>query len=226
MAERKSAEQVLAEHVKVLGPQLGPLYNALYSEVVWLHAKWKQYRILYGDSPERIELLNSVAGFFFRVIQDVLWEDIVLHLARLTDPPQSMGRDNLTLLRLPGAIQEPPLSGELATLIDEVRRESAFARTWRNRHLAHRDLISTVDKGAAPLPGISRAGMERTLIAVRRVLNKIEGHYWRSEIVFEHFLAYDDAESLVAYLKLAVNAETRQRERLLKGRSLPEDIET
>lgn len=102
MAENKTAEQVRNEHLQVLGPTLGPLYHALYNEVTWLHAKWKQYRLLFAESQERVDLLNDVAGFFFLLIQDVLWEDIILHIARLTDPPQSVGKDNLTLLRLAG----------------------------------------------------------------------------------------------------------------------------
>lgn len=64
MAENKTADQVRDEHLRTLGPPLGPLYDALYNEVVWLHAKWNQYRILYAESPKRLELLNRTAGFF------------------------------------------------------------------------------------------------------------------------------------------------------------------
>lgn len=217
MAETKTADQVRDEHLQVLGPTLGPLYHALYNEVTWLHAKWKQYRILFAESPERIELLNSVAGFFFRVIQDVLWQDVVLHLARLTDPPQSMGKDNLTLLRLPGAVQQPALSRELAILVEEARKDAEFARQRRHRHLAHRDLALAIDERAAPLPGVSRENMERALAAVRAVLNRIERHYWKSEVAFTHFLAPDDAEALVYHLGVAVDTENRERQRWLPG---------
>ena len=50
MAQSKTAQQVRDEHVSVLGPDLGSLYNALYNEVTWLHAKWNQYRILFAES--------------------------------------------------------------------------------------------------------------------------------------------------------------------------------
>ncbi len=225
MAENKAAEQVRDEHLQALGPTLGPLDHALHAEVTWLHAKWKQYRILFAESPERIELLNGVAGFFFHVIQKVLWEDVVIHIARLTDPPKSVGKDNLTLLRLAAAVQVPALSLEITNLVEQARTDAEFARVWRNRHLAHRDLELAVDDRATPLPGISRENMERALAAVREVLNKIEGHFWQSEVAFTHFLARDDAESLTYYLKVAVDAESRQRERLLQGRAVPEDFE-
>ncbi len=226
MAENKTAEQVRDEHLQVLGPTLGPLYNALYNEVTWLHAKWNQYRILFAESPERIELLNGVAGFFFRVIQDVLWEDMVLHIARLTDQPKSAQKDNLTLLRLAAAVQAPALSREIEKLVKQALTDAKFVRDWRNRHLAHRDLALAVDDRATPLSGISRESMERALAALRAVLNKIEGHFWHSEVVFMQVIASGDAEDVAYYLKFAVEADSRRRARLLQGRALPEDFET
>ena len=104
MGRQRSSEEVHEEHLRVLGPDLGSLYHVLYNEVTWLHAKWLEYRKLYGHSPERIDLLNQTAAFFFRVVQDVLWEDILLHLARLTGPRKSAGKANLTLLMLPDII--------------------------------------------------------------------------------------------------------------------------
>ncbi len=78
MTQHKTADQVRDEHLRTLGPTVGPLYDALYNEVTWLHAKWNQYRILFAESPERVELLNRVAGFFFRTIQNVIWEDVLM----------------------------------------------------------------------------------------------------------------------------------------------------
>jgi AbiU2 len=115
MAEHKSAEQVLEQRIRAMGTDLGTLYHALTNDVAWMHAKWDQYQQLYMHSPERITLLNSVAGAFFGIIQDTLFENVILHLARLIDPPQSMGKDNLTLRRLSAVISNeppaPPLAG-------------------------------------------------------------------------------------------------------------------
>jgi hypothetical protein len=200
------------EHLRVLGPELGPLYSALWSEVAWLHAKWNQYRALYAESPDRIDLLNEVAGFFFRVIQNVLWEDIVLHVARLTDPLQSAGKDNLTLLRLAETVKEPALSFELKNLGKQAQSAADFARAWRNKHLAHRDLALAVDdRAATSLPGISRKEIGRALVGAGRVLNKIESHFWQSETAFAQVIpGGGDAETLADYLQAAVDTEGRQ----------------
>jgi len=177
MAERRTAKQVRDEHSERLGSTLGQLYFALYNDVVWLHAKWNQYRILFAESPERIELLNGVAGFFFRVIHEVLLENVVLHIARLIDPPQSgkkKKKDNLTLLRLKAAVEEksPELSAEIAKLVGRARTEASFIKEWRDRRIAHRDLKLAMNDPIVRLPEISCARMERVLLAVRAILNE------------------------------------------------------
>jgi hypothetical protein len=68
-----------------MGADLGTVYNALWNDAVWLHAKWNLYRQLYAHSPERVALLAKVAGHFFGVIQDAVFEDVLLNLARLND---------------------------------------------------------------------------------------------------------------------------------------------
>jgi len=220
MAENKTGRQVRDEHLQRLGLPLGlqrlglplgPIYNALYNEVVWLHAKWQQYRILFVESQERLDLLNGTAGFFFSVIQKVLWEDILLHIALLTDRPQSSGKDNLTLLQLIPALQASPIATEIETLVKQAEKHAEFARDLRNRHLAHRDLHLATNDQATPLSEVSRENIEHALGAMRAVLNKMESHFWQSEVLFTRFLAPDDAESLVYYLKVGLDAEKQPR---------------
>jgi len=218
MAENKTARQVRDEHLQMLGPALGPLYDALYNEVIWLHAKWQQYRILFAESPDRLKMLNGTAGFFFYMIQKVLWEDTVLHIARLTDPLRSGRKDNLTLLRLAVvALEVPAIAPEIPNLVKQAEKDAKFARDWRNRHLAHRDFDLAIDGRATPLSGISREQIERALGSVRAVLNGIECSLLKGKIDYTRFLAPDGAESLVHYLRSAVDAEKRQRERPQRG---------
>ena len=226
MGEHKSAEQVLEQHVRDMGPDLGAVYNALTNDVAWVHAKWNQYRQLYDRSPERIALLNEVAGHFFGVMQDSLLEDIVLHLARLTDPPKSVGKDNLTIQRLPKLISDAQLEAEVRTLVDAALAACEFTRAWRNRRLAHRDLALALASATDPLPDINRAEIEAALAAIRDVLNSLAGHYWDSETAYEQVITDGgEADSLVYYLQKGVRAEERRFERLRQNKPLLEDIE-
>jgi len=208
-----------------MGETLGPVYHALYEEVVWLNAKWLEYRKLYGQSEPRVDFLNSMARFFFRVVQDVLWDDILLHIARLTDPPKSVGKDNLMLLRLPAVIPDAALAADTQSMIDAAGARWSFAREWRNRRLAHRDLALALDAAATPLTGVSRKHVERALDSVSAILNRVHRHYVKGEVAFEHFISRDDADTLVYHLRVAKQAEERQRDRFRRGTSTPEDLE-
>src|SRR5262245_11757372 len=119
----RTAAEVYQDHIQTLGPQLGPVYNALTNEVTSLHGKWNQYRKLFMGSPKRIDLLNATAGYFFGVLQETLIEDILLHLAILTDPPMSVGRPNLTLRQLPNLNDRARFSCTLEQFSESVVRD-------------------------------------------------------------------------------------------------------
>jgi len=226
MARSGSAEEVREEHMQVLGTELGQIYHALQNEVTWLYAEWLEYRKLYATSPERVMLLNDSAPFLFRVVQDVLWDDILLQLARLTDPPKSAGKSNLTINRLAEAVSDPRLASEIRELVGDAERICKFARGWRHRHLAHRDFdLAVKSEGVDPLPSVSRQQVGMALAALAAVLNRIERHYFNSEFGFEHFAARGDAEALVCRLAVAARVEERRQERLLRGEILPEDLD-
>jgi hypothetical protein len=155
-----------------------------------------------------------------------LWEDVVLHIARLTDPPESPGsKPNLTLLRLPFLVADPALRQEVQTSVDAAKTAASFAKDWRNRRLAHRDLALALENAAQPLPGISRQNVEVALSAFRVVLNTLHEKYFDSKIAFELFQVHGDAEALVYHLGVAKAADERRFERLRRGNPLPEDCE-
>jgi HEPN superfamily AbiU2-like protein len=225
MSRNRSAEEVQQEHLAGMGQTLGPVYHVLYEEVVWLHAKWLEYRKLYGHSEPRVDFLNSMARFFFRVLHDVLWDDIVLHIARLTDPPTTVGKENLTLLRLPAVIPDAALAADTQSMIDAAGAQWSFARDWRNRRLAHRDLALALDAAVTPLTAVSREHVERALKSIRAILNRVHRHYLKSQVAFEHFISRDDADTLIYHLRVAKMTEERRRDRLRRGVASPEDLE-
>ena len=225
MGENRTSEQVRDQHLRDMGPELGAVYDGLYNDVVWLHMRWKLYRQLFAKSQERLDLLNEAAGFFFHVVQDTLWEDVILQLAKLTDSPRSAGKDNLSLRCLPVLVSEESLLSEIKSLLNTALVASGFARKWRNRRLAHRDLGLALATGGDPLPGISRADIEAALLAFRNLLNRLELHYWNSTVGYEHSLiGPGDGDSLVHYLNRGVRAEHERRARLRSGRFVDQDI--
>lgn len=225
MAQHQSAEEVEKAHLQALGPVLGPVYRALHDELIWLHAKWLEYRKLFAQTEARIDLLNASAAFFFRVIQDVLWDDILLHIARLTDPPELGSFKNLTLLCLPDLVPDRALADELRGLTQTAREYSKFARERRNKELAHNDLTLAIDATATQLPGVSRAQVEDTLRSFRETMNRLYSAYFNAEVGYEHFLTHEDANALVQHLAIAMQAEERKHQRFQQGAPLPEDLQ-
>src|SRR6266404_1158399 len=100
-------DEAKARDIQKMGEVLGQQYHALWQELSWLHAKWNEYVELFGKKSSRIELLNQAAPSFFHLVQTSLWEDILLHIACLTNPPTSLGiKTNLTICNLPNLITD------------------------------------------------------------------------------------------------------------------------
>jgi hypothetical protein len=86
MAHYRSEPEIKQYYIERMGTQLGTFFYALWQEVAWLYIKWQEYIELFGKKPSRVDLLNNAAPLFFRIVQDALWYDILMHIARLTDP--------------------------------------------------------------------------------------------------------------------------------------------
>jgi len=215
----RTAEEAREQYRIAMGPELGDLYSALWQQLVSLHRKWWEYVALFGTKPERLELLNQAGPSFFRTVQDCLWRDVLIHLARITDPPQSAGKDNLTLKRLPPLISTPKERSELESLVLLAVENTAFARDWRNRHIAHHDLLLSLDLPTEPLAAASRKHVDSALAAVGEVLNLLSLHYLKSTTMFE-FAAEPTAggaTSMLYFLRAGIEAENARRERVKSG---------
>ena len=98
-----------ADYVATMGPELGHLYHELEEEVDWLQQKWNEFRELFGKGQGRIDMLATVASNFFSMLHKLMFEDAMLHLCRLSDPPVIRGRRNLTFMALVDAVTDSPL---------------------------------------------------------------------------------------------------------------------
>lgn len=207
----ETAEEVRLEYIQAMGPTLGNVFGALSDDVIWLHLTWKQFRLLYGTTPTTIDLLNRTAPVFFRIVQDTLWEDTLIHLCRLTDPPVMRGKENLSLGTLVPEIVDSALRGNVEDLVAVAATKTEFARDWRNRHIAHRDRALAQDRAPSPLAPASRQDVENALTSIREVMKTVLRHYTRSDIAYDIWFGMGGAEDLVNYLGAAVAEEDRER---------------
>lgn len=191
------------ECIRAMGPALGALYFELQEDSEWLRHKWSEFEQLFGGGPERIELLNTVASNFFYFLMKLLFEDTMLHLSRLTDPPKSAGKETLTVMRLSELIHDPGLKTTVRNQAEQSKKSCEFARQWRNERLAHTDLLSLRKGMASTLPSVNSKQIGDAVKSIRDLLNFVGGKY-----SLPRFGMLPDpwgAKSLVYHLEKAVS---------------------
>lgn len=202
MTER-SSDEVRADYVNKMGQEDGLAFYELHHKLVELHILWQQYCSLFGRDDSTVALLNRTAGLFFKVVQDEIWDSVLLGISRMVDPPMTAGRKNLTLRSLPELVADPGLRAELLALCDTASKAAVFAKEHRNRRIAHQDHDYMTNRSARSLNGISRAKVNEMLAALRAVANRVQLHFFDSTVMYETFIDSSGAESLVHKLRKA-----------------------
>ncbi len=133
--------------------------------------------------------MSEAAPAFFRIVQDTFWEDVLLHVARLTDSPKSANRSNLSFRHLAKCVQDAETKAKVECLASNALLASEFCRDWRdwrNRRIAHRDLRLALEQDADPLKPASREKVREAPQALVAALNVVSEHYLGSTTSFEH----------------------------------------
>lgn len=202
-------------------PSFVQIYDALRTEVTWLHGRWICYRQLFAASPKRIEMLNECASAFFFIVQDVLLDEVQISLSKLTDPAKTGKKENLSLEQLQIQLElhgDSTLASRNRLTLNKLHSQCVTFRDWRNKQLAHMDLLTAMKSSPNPLPGVSREMIEDALSTLRDYLNAIEQHYNNSEYGYEHFIMSSDGEALLATIRAGLRYEE-----LLQERKIPFD---
>ena len=222
----RTAEEAKAEHIRLMGDELGTIYAALWQEVAWVHGKWSEFVALFGTRESRVDLLNAAAPAFCGLVQDSIWENVLLHVARLTDRPGTGTgtgkKQNLTIQRLPMLIDRVNARATVETKVQAALASCAFARDWRNRHIAHSDLDLKVSDTAQPLEFASRQCVNQALASLSDVLNTVAAEYLDSTSFFDTLDG--DALALLYVIDDGLRADKQRRERLRKGIYDPEEF--
>ena len=119
-------------------------------------------------------------------VQQLFWRDLLLHITRLTDPVESGGKQNITVLQLPDVCDDLELRARFPDVCDDqelLARVKSFAATatenaksardWRNQRISHSDLNLAIDPDAKSLDPTTLASIQSVLDAVHAALDAI-----------------------------------------------------
>lgn len=219
-----SAEESKRNDQAVLGQSYGLTFFHC-RQLLWeVSGNWDRYETLYG-SAERVEILNECSGHFWATIQSMLHEHVLLGLCRLTDPAQQGRFRNMSVRRL-AEIDPTPDKHELLRRVERAVELTAFARSWRDKKIAHNDFdqVSGTNETIDPSTGLKISG---AIVAIHNVLKWVLGRYFDGDM-FLVDLGDSDANQVIFDLARAkqlkaqdrIDLEQKRYDRLLQRRDL------
>jgi len=178
----------------------------LRKDLIWAKHYVNQYKKLFLNGEKRIDLLNETAPGFFRDIQRMFWNEMIISVARLMDPYEQ-GRQgkhkNLSLQILTKLSKENKwtFEPEISDLINKARKLSEPAIARRMKRVAHRDLPTAMKNVILDKVGINE--IEEALSLAGQALNVVYLNLTDSSWSWDYVTGHDVGE-LIHYLKLAV----------------------
>jgi hypothetical protein len=110
---------------------------------VLLRSQWAHFMTLFEGSDLKRELLYTTAPTFFGDLNRLFIEHLVVHICRLTDEAQTMGRKNLTvkfLIEHSDWSSAPDTLAKLKPISDSIHRFRKRVLPARRWFIAHLDL--------------------------------------------------------------------------------------
>jgi hypothetical protein len=182
------------------------IYKRVDDEVVKLHLFWQVYRNVYAVSKDQIDLLNSVDDIFFGITQQIFFNEVILHISRLTDKETQGKNQNLSLVTLINNVNNElsePIQKQLYDLQQQLNENVVIIRKKRSKSIAHLDYEYAVNNEDSI--GISRQEIEIVLEIIRKILNiikmEIEGSYKEYQLITTNSSgALSSGSKLISYL--------------------------
>lgn len=218
MADTKKSSEIQAEYQKTLGKEFGDAFFYVKNEWIDVWVTWNQYQNLFGSGPERVELMNKSGPMFFHMVQRHFFEATLLGLCRLSDPPKTGKKRNLTVMLLCDFMDTSERCDRLSALLDKVSVNTKFARDWRNRRISHNDL--DLKHGAAdPLEKATRESVTVSLNSVYEVLAYVSIEFLMDDLVNDVIVGFDNEFAMLERLYLG-NLAREEEIRKLKSEGI------
>ena len=121
----------------------------LRDQAIWLRQAVNTFNYLFDSGPETERILRESACLFFGDLNTMMQEYAILLVCRLTGPPESFGKANLSTQRFTNLMRDRGcLTPEIERLDAALREYGELLKPARNKIIAHSDLEVQVNSTA------------------------------------------------------------------------------
>ena len=127
-------------------PHLQQTFLTFREQCIWLQTCYDMHKALFESGESTTNTLSSAAPLFFHDLNLILVEYCLLQVCRITDPPKSLGKDNLTVKHINSLLQaEGLLTSEISAASDGLARYRGLISDSRNWVISHADKRTLLD---------------------------------------------------------------------------------
>ena len=163
---------------------------------------WENFRHLFATDKKHVDIMNAVSGGFFVLTQQLLFDDAILRVSKLTDPAGNKHQENMSLellLRLTEwETNDPAKWRKYRTRLDAVEVACKPCRDHRNKRISHKALQLFTKSISIHDPMMKM--IEDAREALHSFVHDIRIDLGRGSLTFDVPDADRDAEKLIEYL--------------------------
>jgi hypothetical protein len=177
----RTPEDMRKDYIAALGADFGSIYLHVFNEWCDLKITWKQFKNLFCSGPERVDLMNRCGAEFFYRVDRIFFESVLLALCRLTDPPMTGKKQNLSVALFAQFMTTDARKQQMGELVGAAIKSTAFARDWRNRRVGHNDYDLLLN-GNAPLEKATILLVDASVDCIYQILLYVNKEFRKVEL--------------------------------------------
>lgn len=185
-----------------MGIALEELLDEVEQDLFRLSQVWETFRYLFARDKKHVDILNAVSGGFFVLTQQLLFDDAILRVSKLTDPAGNKHQENMSLELLLGLTEweanDPAKWQTYRARLDTVDRACRPCRDHRNKRISHKALHLFTKAISIHDPMMKM--IEDAREAIHAFVHDIRIDLGRGSLAFDVVDAERDAEKLIEHL--------------------------
>lgn len=197
---------------------LAELLEEIEQDVFRLTYVWETFRYLFAKEKKRVGVMNAVSGGFFVMVQQLLFDDAILRVSKLTDPAGNRHQENMSLERLLRAAEWATTDRakwqRYRSRLDDVEAACKPCRDHRNKRVSHKAVELFTKAISIHDPMMKMIDDARS--AIHEFVHDIRIDLGRGSLSFDLPDSDRDAEKLLDYLSNRASQRTPEAASIIR----------